>query len=106
MLSHRVLRDEVSKKEVRRIVENPLDQRAWGVDLTSLVLSMLYTVYMLKLIIYVVVGLLVLSFFGISLQHLIDSPTTQANFHYVGQLLERGWNDIQAQIHGIWHSVV
>jgi multisubunit Na+/H+ antiporter MnhB subunit len=61
---------------------------------------------MIKLVIYVVVGLLVLSFFGISLQHLIDSPTTQANFHYVGQLLIRGWHDIENQVSSVWHSIV
>lgn len=46
---------------------------------------------MVKLIVYIVVGLIVLSFFGISLQNLIDSPTTQENFRYFGTLLEQGW---------------
>ncbi len=52
------------------------------------------------------VGLLVLSFFGISLQHLVDSPTTQANFHYIGDLLSKGWDDIVKQVNEIWHSIV
>ncbi|MDB4992391.1 MAG: hypothetical protein JWL75_636 [Parcubacteria group bacterium] len=67
---------------------------------------MLYTVGMLKLVIYIVVALLVLSFFGISLQHIVDSPTTQTNFHYLGNLLQRGWDDIVQQVTGIWNSVV
>lgn len=46
---------------------------------------------MVKLIVYIVVGLIVLSFFGISLQNLIDSPTTQENFRYFGTLVELGW---------------
>lgn len=51
---------------------------------------------MVKLLIYIVVGLLVLSFFGVSLQGVIDSPTTQENFRYFGTLLENGWDHLVA----------
>lgn len=54
---------------------------------------MLYTGMMLKLVLTIVVALLVLSFFGVSLQHIVESPTTQANFGYIGQLLAEGWHD-------------
>ena len=47
---------------------------------------------MVGLVIWVVVGVLVLSFFGISLQALIDDPTTQDNFSYVFSLVEQGWD--------------
>lgn len=60
---------------------------------------------MLKLILYIIVGLVVLSFFGISVQHVIESPTTQANFNYVGDLVREGWDNIVAQINAIWHTI-
>ncbi|MES2225364.1 MAG: hypothetical protein V4480_00960 [Patescibacteria group bacterium] len=47
---------------------------------------------MAKLIFYIIVGLLVLSFFGVSLQHLVQSPTTQGNFSYFWDLIVQGWN--------------
>lgn len=57
---------------------------------------------MLKLIIYILVGLLVLSFFGVSVQNLLESPTTEANFDYVQNLLEKGWDDIVSLVTGVW----
>ena len=60
---------------------------------------------MLKLIIYILVAIFVLSFFGVSVQHLIESPTTQANFDYVEGLLEEGWNEIVSVVSGIWNGV-
>lgn len=49
---------------------------------------------MVKLIIWIVIGVLALSFFGISLQGLIDDPTTQANFDFIFDLVEQGWDII------------
>ncbi|MDB5190129.1 MAG: hypothetical protein JWN49_455 [Parcubacteria group bacterium] len=60
---------------------------------------------MIKLIIYIVIGLLVLSFFGISLQHLIQSPTTQANFSFFWDLLQQGWQYLVDLITGALHTV-
>jgi hypothetical protein len=51
---------------------------------------------MLKLIILIIIGLLALSFFGISLQHIVDMPTTHENFVYVTGLLTVGWNQLIA----------
>ncbi len=64
---------------------------------------MRYTLGMLKLVIYIVVGLLVLSFFGISLQHLVESPAAQTNFQYVTSLLEQAWDDLHAQLLDLMH---
>jgi hypothetical protein len=47
---------------------------------------------MLKLIFWVVVGVLALSFFGISLEAIITSPIGQANFAFLWQLITDGWN--------------
>jgi hypothetical protein len=60
---------------------------------------------MLKLVLSVVIGLLVLSFFGISLQRIIENPTTQANFEYVGDALEDGWNTIIDEVSGFWENL-
>jgi len=49
---------------------------------------------MLRLIFYGIVALLVLSFFGITIQSIINSPAGQANFEYVGDLIEDGWDFI------------
>lgn len=47
---------------------------------------------MLRLILLLIVIILVLSFFGISLQSVITSPTAHANFTYAWQLVVNGWN--------------
>ncbi len=59
---------------------------------------------MLKLLVYAAVLLLVLSFFGVSFQHLVESPTTQANFAYALSLLEEGWHALVAQLSGLWNG--
>ncbi len=61
---------------------------------------------MLKLLIYVAILLLVLSFFGISLQHLIESPATQANFAYAVSLLKEGWQDLVTALAQLWSDAV
>lgn len=47
---------------------------------------------MVRLLIILVVIILVLSFFGISLQALFNAPTTQANFGFLGQVIVNSWN--------------
>lgn len=49
---------------------------------------------MVRLIVWVVIGLLALSFFGISLESLYNSETNQENISFLGQLLKQGWNEI------------
>lgn len=47
---------------------------------------------MARLIVWILIGLLALSFFGISLRSLYDSPTNQDNLSFLIQLLMQGWN--------------
>lgn len=51
---------------------------------------------MVRLIIWVVIGLLALSFFGVSLQALVENPTNQNNLQYLGSMLEQGWDYLVA----------
>jgi hypothetical protein len=60
---------------------------------------------MVKLIIWVVIGLLALSFFGISLRAVVESPQAQDNFQFLAQLLTHGWNYIVAWFTNTWSSV-
>lgn len=46
---------------------------------------------MLKLIAWVVIGVLALSFFGISLRELVQDPQTVDNFRFLQTLLRDGW---------------
>jgi hypothetical protein len=50
---------------------------------------------MIRLIIWVIVGLLALSFFGISLQELAESDTNQENVNFIWQLFSAGWDIIK-----------
>ncbi len=45
----------------------------------------------LKIGLWVVAGVLALSFFGISLQAIVNSPAGQENFAYLWYLLVAGW---------------
>ena len=60
---------------------------------------------MVKLIILIIIGLLILSFFGVSLRTLVLSPTAQDNFHFVGQLVTQGWNWLVAWFQGFQASL-
>ncbi len=51
---------------------------------------------MVRLIIWIVIGLLALSFFGISLRALVDNPTNQDNWSFLLALLRDGWDYITA----------
>lgn len=46
---------------------------------------------LIKLIVWIVIGLLALSFFGISLRALADNPTNQDNLEFLVSSLEMGW---------------
>lgn len=56
---------------------------------------------MLKLIAWVVIGVLALSFFGISLRELVQDPQTIDNFRFLRSLLQDGWDSILGIIHTI-----
>lgn len=51
---------------------------------------------MVRLIIWVVIGLLALSFFGVSLRALVENPTNQDNVSFLGIMLENGWDYLVA----------
>jgi hypothetical protein len=55
-------------------------------------LEMRYTRNMFKLIFWVLVLVLALSFFGISIQAVVTSPAGQANFAYLLYLLIELWH--------------
>ena len=60
---------------------------------------------MIKLIVFIVIFLLILSFFGVSLRTLVLSPTAQDNFQFVWQLIQQGWNWLVAWFNGLGASV-
>lgn len=51
---------------------------------------------MIRLIIWIFIGILALSFFGISLQNIIESPVNRQNFSYFFELVADGFDDIIA----------
>jgi len=53
---------------------------------------------MLKLIFWIFVLILALSFFGISIQTIISSPAGQANVNYVFHLLGQVWQWILMKV--------
>lgn len=53
---------------------------------------------MVRLIVWIVVGLLALSFFGVSLEALYTSPTNQENMSFLTKLFMQGWNVIADQL--------
>lgn len=53
---------------------------------------------MLRLIFWILVGLLALSFFNISLQSIVNSPAGQENFTYMWHLLLSAWDWVVATL--------
>lgn len=51
---------------------------------------------MLHLIVWVVIGLLALSFFGISLRSIANSPTNQDNLSFLADTLRMGWGYVES----------
>lgn len=47
---------------------------------------------MLRLIVWIVIGVLALSFFGISLRELVQDPHTQDNLRFLVETLKSGWH--------------
>lgn len=61
---------------------------------------------MVRLIIWVIIGLLALSFFGVSLRALVESPTSQENFTYLWALLQQGWDYIVNWVSSLFDLVM
>jgi len=60
---------------------------------------------MVRLVIWIVIGLLALSFFGISLQGLVDNPTNQDNVSFLSQMIRSGWDMILNAFTDIWQTL-
>ena len=56
---------------------------------------------MIRFIILIVILVLALSYFGISIRHIIQSPTGQDNFSFVTDLINNGWHLIVSWIAGL-----
>jgi hypothetical protein len=61
---------------------------------------------MLRIIFWVVILVLFLSFFGISIQSLLENPTTQNNFDFILGLVGEGWDTIWGTISGLVVGVI
>ncbi|MDB5237003.1 MAG: hypothetical protein JWL88_105 [Parcubacteria group bacterium] len=61
---------------------------------------------MVRLIIWIVVGLLALSFFGVSLKSLVNSPTNKENLSFISQLLHQGWGTVLSWLHGVLDPLI
>ncbi len=55
---------------------------------------------MLRMVLFGIVALLVLSFFGVTLQSIVNSPAGQENFGYVGYLFSGIWDWVLGIVHG------
>jgi len=56
---------------------------------------------MLKMVFWVVFGVLALSFFGISLRELVQDPQTQDNFSFIIDLVRNGWGFLTGWVEGL-----
>lgn len=54
---------------------------------------------MLRLILTIALAVLLLSFFGISIRAVVESPAGQDNIQYVWQLIKDGWETVH-----LWFS--
>lgn len=65
------------------------------------------------MIILIIVAILVLSYFGISIQKIAESETGQANFEYLWDLIKSIWgyvvefweNNLKTQFLSIWDKI-
>lgn len=61
----------------------------------------------LGVIVFVVVIILVLSYFRISLKSVVESPSGQENINYVGGGLKSFWNDhLQKPASDLWNGII
>lgn len=60
---------------------------------------------MVRIIFFTLVVILLLSFFGVSIESVVKSPMGQANFSYVGDLLQQGWHDLVSFVNSLISSI-
>lgn len=61
---------------------------------------------MIKFIIILAIGVLILSYLGISIRSIVESPYGQENFSYLWQLISTGWEIVVAWVTGFAEQVI
>ncbi|HUD04250.1 MAG TPA: hypothetical protein VMR73_02040 [Candidatus Paceibacterota bacterium] len=62
---------------------------------------------LIRTIIIIIIAILILSYFGISIQSVINSPTTQNNFSYVWGGVVYVWNTyLSGPFWALWNIIV
>ncbi len=60
---------------------------------------------MIRFIIVLAIGVLILSYLGISIRSIVESPYGQENFSYLWTLISNGWSIVVAWITGFAENV-
>ncbi len=60
---------------------------------------------MIRFIIILAILVLALSYFGISIRHIVESPSGQDNFGYLTMIISDGWDILVAWITGFAEHV-
>jgi hypothetical protein len=60
---------------------------------------------MIRFLIILAILILALSFFGISIRSIVQSPTGQDNFTFIWQLIRTGWHILVGWFHTIVATV-
>lgn len=62
---------------------------------------------MIKTIIYIIIGILILSYFGIDIKRAVESPKTRENFSYVTQAVLYVWDHfLEKPVTFIWKEII
>ena len=62
---------------------------------------------LVKMVILIVVALLVISYFGLNLRNIVNSPTFQDNWSYLKGIIIFVWNNYLSGIASfIWNSII
>ncbi len=62
---------------------------------------------MIKTIIYIIIGIVILSYLGIDIKRAVESPTTRENFSYVTQAALYVWDHVlEKPVTYIWNEIV
>lgn len=61
----------------------------------------------IRTVLFIVVVLLVISYFGLNLRSIVNSPAGQSNFSYVGEVLSNLWNNyLKVPVTYFWNIFV
>lgn len=62
---------------------------------------------MIKTIIYIIIGVVILSYLGVDIKRAVESPTTKENFSYVTQAAIYVWDHVlEKPVTYVWNEVV